>query len=437
MNSNGQDKTESRDGVVSPEASQYVAPGPLPAKFPPPPPDGGTRAWLQVLGSWCLVFNTWGLIVTFGVYQAYYERGTLFNSSSSNISWIGALQSLMVFAVGAFVGPVYDRGYLKHLLAAGTFGLVFGHMMLSLCTQYWQVLLAQGIVVGLGGGCLFVPALAVVQPYFGARLGLALGIVGTGSSIGNIVYAVIFIRCIDTVGFAWTTRIIGFAALATLSVPLAVSQMRMKPPVIRKVLDPSAFTDGRFMLCILGCFLGYAGTQVTFFYIAFYGQANNWFTGNLALYLIPIINAGSILGRVIPNALADKVGALNVVIPGSILIGLITLCNMAVTSQAGIICIAIFFGLMSGIFISTPPLLFMILTKDKTTLGSRMGIAYTFIGLSVLVGGPPAGALLQHSPSFLDWAAAWTYAGVLPFAACVAFCALRIWLGGWKLFSKT
>lgn len=27
---------------------------------PTAPPNGGTQAWLQVLGSWCLVFNTWG-----------------------------------------------------------------------------------------------------------------------------------------------------------------------------------------------------------------------------------------------------------------------------------------------------------------------------------------------------------------------------------------
>lgn len=335
------DEIESHNVIgESTQTGQPVAPATtVVAKLPPTPPDGGMKAWLQVLGSWCLVFNTWGrfckpnlslttrwltdhlilligLIVTFGVYQAYYERGTLFQSTSSNISWIGALQSFLVFAVGAFVGPLYDRDYLKYLLAAGTFGLVFGHMMLSLCTEYWQVLLAQGIVVGMGGGCLFVPALAVVQQYFGARLGLALGVVGTGSSIGNIVYAVIFIRCIDTVGFTWTTRIIGFVALATLAVPLAVSRMRMKPPFVRKMLDPSAFTDGKFMLCILGCFLGYAGTQVTFFYVAFYGQANNWFTGNLALYLVPIVNAGSIVGRVLPNAIADKAGALNVIIPG-------------------------------------------------------------------------------------------------------------------------
>lgn len=32
-----------------------------------PPPDGGTTAWLQVLGGYFLFFNTWGLINAFGV----------------------------------------------------------------------------------------------------------------------------------------------------------------------------------------------------------------------------------------------------------------------------------------------------------------------------------------------------------------------------------
>lgn len=25
-----------------------------------PPPDGGLKTWLQVVGSWVLIFNTWG-----------------------------------------------------------------------------------------------------------------------------------------------------------------------------------------------------------------------------------------------------------------------------------------------------------------------------------------------------------------------------------------
>ena len=118
------------------------------------------------------------------------------------------------------------------------------------------------------------------------------------------------------------------------------------------------------------------------------------------------------------------------------MIGTITLCNIVVSNAGGVICTALFFGLISGIFISTPPLLFMVLTPDKSKLGARMGIAYTFIGLSVIAGGPPAGAILQHDSSRLDWTAAWVYAGVLPITASLVFCGLRVWQSGLKVIVK-
>jgi hypothetical protein len=34
-------------------------------------PNGGLRAWLQVLGGFFVLFNTWGILNTFGAYQLY------------------------------------------------------------------------------------------------------------------------------------------------------------------------------------------------------------------------------------------------------------------------------------------------------------------------------------------------------------------------------
>lgn len=90
--------------------------------------------------------------------------------------------------VGAFVGPVYDRGHLRALLLSGSFMIVFGHMMLSLCKEYWQVLLAQGFVVGIGGGCLYVPSIAILPTYFTSRIGLAIGLAASGSSMGGVFH---------------------------------------------------------------------------------------------------------------------------------------------------------------------------------------------------------------------------------------------------------
>ena len=116
--------------------------------------------------------------------------------------------------------------------------------------------------------------------------------------------------------------------------------------------------------------------------------------------------------------------------------GVLLLSNLAVHNAGGIICIALFFGIVSGIFVSLPPLLFMVLTKDKSKIGARVGIAYLFVGLSVLLGGPAAGGVLQHKGSSLDWHAAWTYAGVLQLAAFAVFCVLRVWEGGWIFMVK-
>ena len=77
-------------------------------------------------------------------------------------------------------------GYLTTLLATGTVLTVLGFMMTSLCTAYWQFLLAQGVCTGLGMTCLFVPCVAVVPPFFDKRRALAMGIAATGGSIGEL-----------------------------------------------------------------------------------------------------------------------------------------------------------------------------------------------------------------------------------------------------------
>jgi MFS family permease len=119
------------------------------------------------------------------VFQTFYEANFLHSSSSSAISWIGSIQGFLLLVISVITGPIFDMGYLKSLTFGGTILLVFGLFMTSLSTQYYQVLLAQGVCVGLGGGCLFVPSVAVVATYFHKRRSFAMGVAATGSSIGK------------------------------------------------------------------------------------------------------------------------------------------------------------------------------------------------------------------------------------------------------------
>lgn len=175
---------------------------PTPAQAsPPPPPNGGLTAWLQVVGAHFLFFNSWfvlsphkitfcsnphrGIVNAFGAYQAFYQSNLLASSSASDISWIGTVQGFLLVVVGVVTGPLYDMGYLHALVYLGTFFIVFGLMMASLSTQYYQVLLSLGICVGLGSGCLFVPSVAIVSTYFSTKRAAATGLTAAGGSLGQ------------------------------------------------------------------------------------------------------------------------------------------------------------------------------------------------------------------------------------------------------------
>lgn len=222
----------------------------------------------------------------------------------------------MVLVVGSVSGPIYDRGHFRYLLIAGSFLVVFGHMMLSLCTEFWQCILAQGFTIGLGAGLLFVPAIAIMPAYFSSKIGLAIGLAASGSSMGGIIYPITFYRLIDQIGFAWSVRVLGFMAMATLIVPLVVMKMRFKPPKARALVDLSAFSDVQYMTFVLGAMVGYIGLYVTFFYISFYGHQQRLTDESMSFYLVAILNAGSVFGRTLPNALSDYTGPLNTIVPG-------------------------------------------------------------------------------------------------------------------------
>jgi hypothetical protein len=60
------------------------------------------------------------------------------------------------------------------------------------------------------------------------------------------------------------------------------------------------------------------------------------------------LNGASVLGRVIPNLLADKLGAFNVVFPCVFMSSILVFCTLAVEDAAGTMIFAILYGFFSG-----------------------------------------------------------------------------------------
>ena len=57
--------------------------------------------------------------------------------------------------------------------------------MLSLAkpNQYYQIMLAQGLGMGLGGGTIFLPAVSVPSHYFRRRRALGMSFIASGKQV--------------------------------------------------------------------------------------------------------------------------------------------------------------------------------------------------------------------------------------------------------------
>lgn len=142
-------------------------------------------AYLTVLAAALIFTNIWGFTFIFGIFQSFYETSLLTSESPSNVSWIGTIQSALLVIVGVISGPLYDQGGLKWMMISGSILILVGLFMLSLSTQYYQVFLTQGLAVGIGGGLLYMPTLALVSGRFARRRALALGVVTCGIGFGR------------------------------------------------------------------------------------------------------------------------------------------------------------------------------------------------------------------------------------------------------------
>lgn len=190
--------------------------------------------------------------------------------SPSEISWIGSFQIFLVFFIGVIAGRLSDAGYFRQMIALGVALQMVGIFTTSVATQYWQLFLAQGLCMGLGSGCLFCPALAVVSTYFSKRRALAIGIMSSGTGTGGLVFPTIARQLLPTIGFGWTMRTMAFVQLVTLGVAFIVLKPRVPPRVSGSFFDFSAFKELEYAFYVCGSFCVRSPFLSQLFHLLFY-----------------------------------------------------------------------------------------------------------------------------------------------------------------------
>lgn len=385
-------------GGFEPPAAKPDGPpagGPPPGMAPADFPDGGTEAWLVVFGGWCALFCTFGLVNCVGVFQRYYVSGPLRNFDSSAVSWILSVQVFFMIFSGTVFGRLFDSYGPKWLLWIGTFAYVFGLMMVSLSKDYYQFFLSQSVVAAIGSSAVFNAAMSSLVTWFFRRRAAAFGIMVSGSSMGGVVLPIMMDKMIKSVGFPWMMRTMAFIFLALLLIASVTVKSRLpprpKPFIFSEYI--SGFRELRFSITVFGLFLFMWGMFLPFNYVLLQAEAAGM-SETLIPYLLPILNAVSIAGRILPGIVADKLGRYNVMIFITFISAVFCLAVwIPVESTAGILVFAIVFGFSSGGYISLAPTLIAQIS-DIRQIGTRVGMAFAVSSFGGLTGSPIGGALV-------------------------------------------
>ena len=274
--------------------------------------------------------------------------------------------------------------------------------MTSICKEYWQFMLAQGVLTGIGDGLLMFPAMSALPQYFNKRRGAAMGLAIAGSSFGGVVFPIILGKMLNSsnLSFGWSVRICGFIMLPILAVSATAIKARL-PPRTTNFFLPSAFKMPLYNMLIAASFCLFIGMFTPLFFLPSYAIEQGM-SATLASYLVSILNAASIPGRILPGILADKIGRLNILLAAGVSTAIIVFCWAKLGGTAGIIIYALAFGFCSGAIISGSTVAITMCPKDPKDTGTYMGQGIALAALATLVGPPVTGALVDKYGGFLE-----------------------------------
>ncbi|KAF5337677.1 hypothetical protein D9758_013004 [Tetrapyrgos nigripes] len=386
-------------------------------------PDGGLEAWLVIFGCFLANFATWGVINSYGVFHDYYATVLLPNSSSSTISLIGALQLFFLYGFSPIVGRIFDLYGSRILLPLGSVITVISLMLVSLCqvNQTYQFFLADGLLFGIGVTLIFTPAITVAGHWFDKKRPFAIGVMASGSSVGGVVCPIILQRLIPKVGFGWAVRVMAFVVLGCLILSCVTIKTRL-PPKSRldrfdagaagarvgareaggegqkgawrtSLVDLTGFKDPKFCLACAATFILFYAQFIPYFYIEAYAKYRQ-VDSTISQYVVAIMNGSAVL-RLPLCFLAVKYGTLNIMVPSTLISGILVLAVWL--PSRGAVPIVVFgslYAILSGVLLALLPAWIGAMSPPER-FGGRLGCVYFFAAVASLVGTPTAGAFVK------------------------------------------
>ncbi|MFC6836465.1 MFS transporter [Halomarina ordinaria] len=347
-----------------------------------------------------------------------------FDASPARISLVFGVQTFAIYAGAALLGGALDRFGPRRILLLGTLLLGGGLYGTGLSASYPVLVATYGLVTGVGMGCLYLVAYAVVPHWFRRRRGTATGFASAGLGVGMLLIAPGSAELIARYGWrgAFRTLAVVLTALLLLAVLFladspgsvgadrshefpgeSASAERAGRPALDGGVEPiggvrETVRSLPFALVVLGWTLIYAPLFVLVNHaVPFAGDLGARWAGVLALSVIGFTTSAARLGI---GFGADRVGRVRVFVVSSSLMGVSLLALPFAGGPVGLLAVATCFGIGyggNGALLS--PLVADLFGAEQ--LGALYGIVSLAFGVAGLFASPLASVGYETFGSYL------------------------------------
>jgi MFS family permease len=380
------------------------------------------------------------LALAYGVWYAYsvFLVALLreFGWSRSVLAGAFSIFTLVSGGAGPVLGALADRFGPRRLILIGGVLLAGALWADSLVTRAWHLYLSFGLLTAVGVATAgWTPAVVMVQRQWKARLGLALGIAGSGVGLGIFLVVPLCQALIDGFGWRWAFRVL--AALCALWIlPATYLAIRDAPPAPREPAPRGeagrapggehslalALANPSFRLIGLAVFLGSICSQTLHVHQAAF-LVDHGLPAMTAASVISVVGASSILGKTGGGWISDHLSRELVYALGMIgmIIGVGVLWMVALAPSAWL---ALGYAVLFGLGYSVTAFIVPAMMSDRFRgphFGSIFGATQVASALGSALGAWLAGRIFDATGSY---AIAFSVAAM---AAGVA--ALSVWAG--------